>query len=307
MRGLDLSEEYYREFGTRMIQEKFPGYNDRIAAGLVGDGSECYGFDDEISRDHDWGPGFCLWLTGEDHDRIGRRLQQEYESLPRRFLGFGRTTSNWGRERVGVFSIGDFYRRFIGTAHAPSSLEQWVHIPEEYLSACTSGKVFEDPLGRFSQIRRELLRFYPEDVRRVKIAARCMWVAQSGQYNYLRSVRRNELFATQYAETKFCADVMSLVFLLNRRYAPYYKWRHRALRELSILGKITYTRIGEMMATGAVSTKSTLIEAICEDVVGELRKQGLSEAPGNFLLDHGVAVHSRVRDDKLRRRSVWRA
>ena len=58
MKGLILSEEYYHQFGTKMIEEIFPKYKEKIAAGLAGDGSECYGFDDEISRDHDWGLRF---------------------------------------------------------------------------------------------------------------------------------------------------------------------------------------------------------------------------------------------------------
>jgi len=42
VKGLKLAEEYFRIHGTKMIEEKFPGYENRIAAGLVGEGSECY-------------------------------------------------------------------------------------------------------------------------------------------------------------------------------------------------------------------------------------------------------------------------
>ena len=56
MKGLELCELYYKEVGAPMIAGKFPGYEEKIAVGLVGDGSECFGYDDELSRDHDWGP-----------------------------------------------------------------------------------------------------------------------------------------------------------------------------------------------------------------------------------------------------------
>ena len=74
MKGLDLAEAYYREFGEPMIARKFPDFVDRIATGLVGPGSECFGFDDTLSRDHDWGPAFCMWLSNDDFDAIGRPL-----------------------------------------------------------------------------------------------------------------------------------------------------------------------------------------------------------------------------------------
>ena len=67
--GLELCEAFYEEYGRPMILQKFPEYEKMIAAGLVGEGSECFGFDDQTSRDHDFGPGFCLWLTDPE---IGR-------------------------------------------------------------------------------------------------------------------------------------------------------------------------------------------------------------------------------------------
>ncbi|MCR5591172.1 MAG: tetratricopeptide repeat protein, partial [Lachnospiraceae bacterium] len=88
--GLELARRYYMEYGKPMIHEKFPDYEDRIAAGLVGEGSECFGFDDGVSTDHDFGPGFCLWLKGKDYKKIGKELQKEYDALPKKFMGYER-------------------------------------------------------------------------------------------------------------------------------------------------------------------------------------------------------------------------
>ncbi|MCD6561318.1 MAG: DUF4037 domain-containing protein [Deltaproteobacteria bacterium] len=305
MKGLYLCEKFYNEYGAGMIKEKFPQYQERIAAGLVGDGSECYGFDDEISKDHDWGPGFCMWLNIEDYKAIGSALQVEYDSLPKVFDGYERMTSQWGQGRTGVFEVGAFYSKFIGIPHVPESIERWLYLPENYLSVCTNGKIFVDPLGQFSQIRKELLDFYPEDVRLVKIAARCMSSAQSGQYNYLRSIRHKEYYAAQYAEVKFCNDIMSLVFLLNRCYAPFYKWRHRAVKDLPVLGKFIWKKIDEMVKTHDLKRKSSIIEEISAEVIDEFQREGLSNSDSDFLLDHGPVIHEKIKNENLRKRNVW--
>ncbi|MFW6125624.1 MAG: DUF4037 domain-containing protein [Chloroflexota bacterium] len=313
VKGLELAERFFTTHGAPMIEEKFPRYRGRTAAGLVGDGSECYGFDDEISRDHDWGPDFCLWLTVEDYEAIGDSLQQELDSLPGEFEGFARRqTSAWGGGRVGVFEIGRFYRRFIGFDHVPADNREWRVIPEENLAACTNGKVFVDPLGEFTAFREALKGYYPEDVRLKKMASRCMTIAQSGQYNYLRCVRREEYLAAHYAEAKFCADVISLVFLLNKEYKPFYKWMHRAMRPLSILGEPVYDLLGEMVNThegdlmeGLYDRKGRLMEGVCGLLIDEVRREGLSDSPSDFLLDHGPLVQSRIEDPELRGVDVW--
>ncbi len=65
MKGLELSRAYYEEYGKPMIDTQLAQYKPYLAAGLVGEGSECLGFDDELSTDHDFGPAFCLWVPEE--------------------------------------------------------------------------------------------------------------------------------------------------------------------------------------------------------------------------------------------------
>ena len=150
MKGLELAESYYFACGKPMIQELFPEYAGRIAAGLAGQGSECLGFDDAISTDHDFGPSFCLWLTEEDAKEIGNDLQDAYDRLPKDYLGAaGRIASARGGGRVGVFTIQGFYRQFIGSEQPPKSLMRWLYLPEHQLAAATSGRVFEDPWENF--------------------------------------------------------------------------------------------------------------------------------------------------------------
>ena len=80
MKGLELAERYYRAFGEGMIREQFSEWESQIAVGLTGSGSECYGYDDEISGDHDFEPGFCQFLPDEAViDRMGDRIKKHMD------------------------------------------------------------------------------------------------------------------------------------------------------------------------------------------------------------------------------------
>ena len=98
-----------------MLGRDFAAQRHRIAAGLCGEGSECFGFDDAVSRDHDFGPRFFLFLTEEDNASFGYALARAYAALPQEFHGVRRLAANTvGAPRGGVLTIPAFYRRFTG-------------------------------------------------------------------------------------------------------------------------------------------------------------------------------------------------
>jgi hypothetical protein len=303
MKGLQLAEDYYNALGAPMTLERFSDLASRLAVGMVGPGSECFGFDDEISRDHDWGPAFCIWLTPDDYKNHGMALQTAYENLPKVFKGFGPRIASPGEERrTGVCDIVTFYRTYTGLDHIPVSLKEWFYIRGQSLAVCTNGKVFHDPLGEFTRWREALLAFYPEDIRLKKIASRCVTIAQSGQYNLPRSLKRGDLFAAHFAVMQFCTEMMSLVFLLNKRYAPFYKWMHRSVLDLPLLGKWAHSLVADLITPTDLNRKVSTIEDACAVVIQELRAEGLTDSTSDFILDHGHSVHNRIKDAALRER-----
>lgn len=97
-KGLELAEAYYKAYGQEMLRTKFPQVIGQTAVGLAGYGSECLGFDDEVSMDHDYGPSFCVWLPREVYRQYGAQMQAAYEALPQEFMGCkGRVTEEQGR------------------------------------------------------------------------------------------------------------------------------------------------------------------------------------------------------------------
>ena len=86
MNGMDLCEAFYRECAGPIIEAQFP--NLRCSAGLLGFGSDVLGYDDDISRDHLWGPRLYVFpeaCTPEKKDALYAALVR---GLPRTFLGF---------------------------------------------------------------------------------------------------------------------------------------------------------------------------------------------------------------------------
>lgn len=231
MKGLDLARLYYEQIGRPALEECFPELLPQMAMGLAGEGSECFGFDDGFSRDHDWGPGFCIWLDKPDYEEFAGKIQTVYDSLPSAWADFpSRNVTPEGRGRVGVLCMQDWYKRYTGFPEGPRTLSEWRRVPESFLATAVNGEIFTDPLGRFTNIRRHLLDCYPEDIRLKKLAARAAVMAQAGQYNYPRCVKRGEHTAVRLALADFAKAAMSMGYLLNRRYAPFYKWMHRGLR-----------------------------------------------------------------------------
>lgn len=300
MKGLEISEKYYREFGAQMIAEKFPELESRIAVGLAGEGSECLGYDDEVSRDHDFEPSFCMWLTKDDFEKYSFPLSRAYSSLPASFEGLTRTnTSPTGGARRGVLSIDGFYTRFLGSPSVPVSYAHWLAIPEHALCAATSGKVFRDDLGAFSAIREELKKGYPEDIRLKKLAAALIVAHQSGVYNYQRCLAHGEEGASRLALFTFVKNISAVVYLLNNKYMPFYKWVFRGMRDLEILPGMA-DALADML-----TSKDPDVEDVCRAVSEELADQGLISSPSQSLELLAYEVNGKIKDPSLRNENIF--
>lgn len=250
MKGMELARGYFEEFGKPMLESEFKELLPYLAAGFVGSGSERFGFDDEISRDHDFEPGFRIFLPGEDV--LDRRkeflLERAYARLPKEYKGVRRQLlAPVGGERNGVIRTADFYRLAVGSSSGELSTEAWLSIPDAALAEAVNGEVFFDNYGEFTGIRQQLQNM-PEDIRLKRLAGNLLIMAQSGQYNYLRCLKHGEPEAAQLACGEFVNAAMKVYFLLNRKYMPYYKWSFRALRALpggrETAGKLRYLLLG---------------------------------------------------------------
>lgn len=228
-RGLALSRAYYEAWGKPMIAEKFPEYENRIAVGLVGKGSDCFGFDDEASRDHDWGPSFCMWLTDEDADRIGEELQKAYDELPAAFEGFQRAPRVNAQHRRGVMRISDFYTELVG-ADSYEAID-WRQTPDHQLAEAVNGQVFRDDLGVFTAFRNRLAAGWPEEIQGLKLAQSAAAFSQGMQYNYPRMWRRGEYLSARMLAWDGWKAAMKLVHFLLGKYPPHDKWLHRSLEQ----------------------------------------------------------------------------
>ena len=305
MRGIDAARKWYESAGAPMLEREFGDVASRIAVGRAGHGSECFGYDDEVSRDHDYFTGFQLWITEADEREFGFRLERAYARLRKEFPpdgeGAGTTgSSELGDAEDGVTVIGDFYRRHLGFPGAPENWRQWLYTPEYAFAEAVNGAVFRDDLGAFSGIRETIQNGMPEDVRRKKIAARAVLMAQSGQYNYMRCLLHGEPGAAALALDEFVRNAASMVFLLNRRFAPYYKWVFRAMRDLPKLGGFSGALADLLTNPASGEAKVERIEDLCAVIVSELQMQGLSDRDDVYLEPHAFAVQSGIRDREIR-------
>lgn len=308
--AIEKNRWFYEHRVADLIRKEFPGYEGRIAVGIAGEGSDCFGYDDEISRDHDFGTGVCLWLTDEDMALFGNKLSAAYnelvDSTERAYY------TDRLRERRGVMTVRGFYSNVLNIdCDAESGVlsdEQWFRLDHSCLKTATNGEVFRDDPGVFTAFRRYLLAYYPDRVWRTRIAEQLHEYASAFQVNYARCMSRGDTVAAELCRARGLSSAMELFFLLKREYPPYYKWTFRALGELDPEG--SFSAMIKELSAERISPEAwegtryhpnrqnykdrivSLSEEIASEIESMLFSSGLIRVRGRYLEAHVGALLS---------------
>lgn len=314
LNGLEKAEFVFG-YASEFLKESFPDIYKRSCFALVGTGSECLGFDDKTSEDHDFLSRCQLFLTDSDYNLYQESLNKAFKiftsSLKKHLTKnnidtdvVGNIANIIGNINIEIFSISSFYKYYTLFEDGPKTEYEYRKVPMDLLCVATNGKVFMDNLGEFSKIRNRLLKFYPEDIRLKKIAYQLNKMAQSGQYNYNRMIKRNDIVAANIAQAEFINHYLNLVHLLNKKYMPFYKWAYKNATYLPILGEFTKNKLRNLSEV-SIYDKSKVIEEICCTVVFELNRLGYSNSKIDFLTYQAEEVRKQISDKSLREEDSW--
>ncbi|UCC17489.1 MAG: DUF4037 domain-containing protein [Dehalococcoidales bacterium] len=279
MKGMDLSKKYYFECVKPLIQDNLPELEGKYAAALVGYGSDVIGNDDEISRDHEWGPRCHVFLSEEIHKRYGLQLDEildnniplEFEGFPTRFTfaehwGSIPSKDSSGYHHVVISTPQRFLKLTIGFPGVPGSDIDWLAVSEQRLLEFTSGEVFEDFPGELTEFR-EKLAYFPDDVWRYRIAYS---LSDIGCDDDLISLcgQRGDIISMHLNAARTVEKIMRLVFLLNKQYAPLYpKWLHRNFVKLPEIASEIEKSLLTMLEAREYQPKMEALKLIYERIL----------------------------------------
>lgn len=303
MQGIEIAEAYWRECGRPMLEREFPELMPLLAAGLCGPGSECFGFDDELSRDHDFAPGFCLFIP--DETVISRetafRLERAYAALPKEFGGLKRELfTAAGGERRGVLRTADFFERTTGLSTAPTEIRDYLAIPETAWAEAMNGRVFYDGPGDVTAIR-EAWRNPPRDICLKKLCGYLLLMSQAGEYNFPRCLARGDRGAAMLALNEYAHAALEAAAWSFNRPLPYYKWSFRFVKRLPGAESIA-SELEELLAGGLTETIERRMRSIDAEVI-RLAAESAGERGEFDLQQLSRRLNDRISDNVLRTES----
>lgn len=229
--GRELSRRFYVDVVGPLLVNRWPGLPH--AAARIGPGSEVLGFDDEMSRDHDWGLRLNVLvprdLCSPVSDLLATELPETYAGLP---VEFALTGADEEVHRVEVDTASDFVRSRLGVdPRSALTADDWLSFTGQAVLEVTAGPVFTDTDGALTQIR-EALEWYPNDLWYYLVA--CDWIRLDQEMPLMgRAGDRGDDLGSRVIGARLVDAAMHLGFLLERRWPPYAKWRGTAFMQLA--------------------------------------------------------------------------
>jgi uncharacterized protein DUF4037 len=275
MQGSELSRRFFEERVRPLIREYDAALEADMAAGVLGMGSDTSGLDDELSREHHWGPRCSLLLSDPLESRCAGLEAFLTEKAGTEFLGYPIYHNRHNRCGVSVETVSGFFRDMVGRERAPERLEEWFALTEADLYHVTHGQVFVDGPGELAR-RRKAFSYYPEPIWRKKLADWLIFLVGHGVYNINRARQRQDWpTATIYLGVTV-KRVLETGHLLNRTYAPYNKWLYRSFQRLPRFCGDVVPLIDHAIATPSWEEKCLELIRVKVAINDELHRQGLT-------------------------------
>ncbi len=295
MNSSEISQRFLEQEVLPAVAKFQAGLDERVAAGMLGFGSDAVGLDDDVSRDHHWGPRANLILGPEDAAQAPALQAHLRNILPKAFEGHPLHHEDANRAGVTVESIDAFFKQVLGVTQPPDDDLGWVGLCEADLCHAVGGTLFRDPLGAFSA-RVEAFRYYPDAVWRKHIADWFILVTSHGPYNLARCVKRGDEVCSVLYLGESVKKLMEIGFMLNRRYAPYNKWLYRGFTQLPRLADEVAPLLRRSCTIADWEQRLDILMTILEIYMRDVYAQGLTRVDHLKPRDASIGVSESLYD-----------
>jgi len=231
----------------------------------LGSGSDVLGFDDERSRDHDFGCRLTL-LVDEGSSEVVPHIDELLEQqLPNEFEGYPtRFPTTWDgrcRHKVEISTVHAFAKSRLGLDPATElDTVGWLCLTGQSILEVVGGPVFHDTTQSFGPLQQRLA-WYPDDVWRYVLAA--AWTRLGQELPFVgRTGERADDLGSSVIAARLARDLIHLSFLVNRTWSPYPKWAVTALAGLPNGPEL----IGSLLAVTGATDWRAREAALCEAI-----------------------------------------
>lgn len=281
--GLALAERFFAQCVQPLVGAQAPALP--YAAALIGSGSEVLGFDTAMSTDHDWGPRLQLFLPAEAFAAaapplmaaLQAGLPASFGGWPARFADRDRPSSEdladgalGSAHGVEIFTVAGWARRHLALDVGEAMVAgDWLALPDQLLLEATAGRVFRDDAGELTGLR-ERLAWPPRDVWLHRLASQWRRIGEEQAF-VGRAGEAGDDLGSRIIAARLLRDVLRLVFLIERAYAPYAKWLGTAFRRLPSAGR--FAGPAEQVLGAATWREREAALAECCRLAAELQRE----------------------------------
>ncbi len=280
---MSLAERFVpaRILSRRLAQEIEPALRELcpripLALAMIGPGSDVLGYDTARSMDHDWGPRLTIVVPEHDVESVTAHIESNLASLlPAEIDGCSTRFSRHNDGTLNPDPAGELHR--IEVTSVPDLLRQhllidsldeltdavWLSTPMQSLLELTAGEVFVDDTGELTSVRN-LLSFYPDHIWRYQLAG--LWMRVSQVQPFIgRCFETGDVAGAAAIAMTIQRDLMRIMLLQSRRFAPYSKWLGTAVKQTALSD--------DFLAIGLNVTEFEPLEAAVNSVGGALVEQ----------------------------------